>query len=434
VSKHRIVIIGGGFGGLNAAKALKRADADVTVIDRRNFHLFQPLLYQVATGALSPGEIAAPIRVILRNHANTRVLLGDVVGIDVAARTLTLDNGDTVPYDTLIVAAGATDNYFGHTEWAANAPGLKTIENATEIRRRILLAFEAAEREHDPARRKALLTFVIIGGGATGVEMAGAISEIARDILKHDFRSINTADAKVLLIEGGARVLAAYPPDLSESALKQLHKLGVVTQLGAMVTAIDDDGVTMKHGDTAERVESKTVIWAAGVRAHPLGKMLGETDKMGRVIVEPDLSVPGHPEILVIGDLANFHHQDGKPLPGVSPVAIQMGQYAAKLIRKRLAGEPYKSFHYWDKGSMATIGRAAAVAEIGKLHFSGLVAWLLWLFVHLMYLVGFQNRLVVLMQWFYSYATFNRGARLITGDAEALTPARNVNAETVSRS
>jgi NADH dehydrogenase len=424
-----VVIIGGGFGGLNAAKGLKRADADITVIDRRNFHLFQPLLYQVATGALSPGEIAAPIRVVLRRNQNTRVLLGEVVDIDLGGRNVVLNNGDTVPYDTLIVAAGTTDNYFGHNEWAVNAPGLKSIENATEIRRRILIAFEAAEREHDPLRRKALLTFVIIGGGATGVEMAGAISEISRDILKHDFRSINTADAEVLLLEGGDRLLPAYPPDLSQSAERQLHKLGAVTRLKTMVTAIDEGGVEVKHGDTMHRIESKTVIWAAGVRANPLGKMLGETDKMGRVIVEPDLSVKGHPEVLVIGDLANFSHQGGKPLPGVAPVGIQMGAYAAKLVRKRLANEPYKPFHYWDKGNMATIGRAAAVAEIGKLHFSGLLAWMLWLMIHLMYLVGFQNRLVVLMQWIYSYATFNRGARLITGDVEVLTPRRAPRSE-----
>jgi NADH dehydrogenase len=422
-----VVIIGGGFAGLNAAKALKHSDVDVTIIDRRNFHLFQPLLYQVATGALSPGEIASPIRGILRNQQNARVLLGEATDIDPNARSITLKDGGNVPYDTLILAAGTTDNYFGHRDWASNAPGLKSIENATEIRRRILIAFEFAERERDPEKRKAWLTFVIIGGGATGVEMSGAISEIARAILAKDFRSINTADSEVLLVEGSDRVLATYPPDLSLSAEKQLHKLGVQTRLKTMVTEIDEEGVEVKRADQTQRIAAKTVIWAAGVRANPLGHLIAErtgaeTDKMGRVLVEPDCSIKGHPEILVIGDLADFVHDTGKPLPGVAQVAIQMGNYTAKLIQHRLRNEPFKPFHYWDKGSMATIGRAAAVAEIGKLHFSGLVAWILWLTIHLMYLVGFQNRMLVLLRWFYSYATLNRGARLITGDPERLTP------------
>ena len=418
--RHRVVIVGAGFGGLNAAKSLRNADADVTVIDRRNFHLFQPLLYQVATGALSPGEIAAPIRAVLSRNANTRVLLGEVIGFDVGKRQVMLDDRSIVEYDTLIVAAGSTDNYFKHPEWAEFAPGLKSVENATEIRRRILLAFELAEKETDPEKRKALLTFVIVGAGATGVEMAGAISEIARDTLKHDFRSIHTPDAEVLMFEGGGRVLPAYPPDLSQKALDHLNALGVKTSLNAMAVAMDHDGVTVKEGDKEIRISAKTVIWAAGVRASPLGKMLAdqtgvESDRMGRVTVESDCSLKGHPEILVIGDLAIFTHQNGKPLPGVAQVGIQMGKYSAKLVKARLAGRTIGPFHYFDKGNMATIGRAAAVAQIGKLHFAGLPAWLLWLFVHLLYLVGFQNRIVVLIEWIYDYITYNRGARLITG-------------------
>jgi NADH dehydrogenase len=425
MSKHRVVIIGGGFAGLNAAKSLNHADLEVTLIDRRNFHLFQPLLYQVATGALSPAEIAFPLRVVFRRQKNVTVLLGDVVDINPTDRTISLHNGQITPYDTLIVAAGATDNYFNHPEWAACAPGLKSIENATEIRGRVLLAFEAAEREMDAAKQKAWMTFVVIGGGATGVEMSGAISEIARDTLHRDFRRIHTKDSEVILVEGGGRLLAAYPEDLSESAEKQLKKLGVHTRQHWMVTNIDADGVDVKRGEEMERIHSKTVIWAAGVKASPLGKLIAErtgaeADKMGRVIVEPDCAVKGHPEILVLGDLANFSHQGGHPLPGVAQVGMQMGSYAAKLIRHRLENKPFKPFHYWDKGNMATIGRAAAVAQIGNLHVSGVIAWMMWLFIHLMYLVGFQNRLVVLLQWFYSYATFNRGARLITGTKDEL--------------
>ncbi|MCU1259469.1 MAG: dehydrogenase-like protein [Bryobacterales bacterium] len=423
--RHRVLIIGAGFAGLNAAKGLKRADADVTVIDKRNFHLFQPLLYQVATGALSPGEIAAPIRAVLRRNQNTRVLLGEVTGIDVEARRVLMKDGGTEEYDTLILAAGATDNYFTHPEWAEFAPGLKSVENATEIRRRILIAFEYAERTVDAEKRKAFLTFVIIGGGATGVEMAGAISEIARDTVKHDFRSINPAEAEVLLVEGTHRVLSTYPEDLSEKAEEQLHKLGVHTLTHSMATGIDAEGVDIKLGDGTRRIATRTVIWAAGVRASPLGKMIAEQtgatlDKGGRVTVQQDCSLRGHPEILVLGDLANFT-QDGSPLPGVAPVSIQMGSYAAKLIQSRLQGEAHGSFRYWDKGNMATIGRAAAVAQIGRLHFGGTVAWLLWLFIHLMYLVGFQNRIVVMIQWVYAYVTMNRGARLITGEPKNIT-------------
>jgi len=429
---HRVVIVGAGFGGLNAAKGLKNADVEVTVIDKRNFHLFQPLLYQVATGALSPGEIAAPIRGVLRKSKNTHVFLGTVTGVDPEAKTVQLEDGAVIPYDTLIVATGSTDNYFGHPEWAALAPGLKSVENATEIRRRILMAFENAERATNEQERKALLTFVVVGGGATGTEMSGAISEIARDIVVHDFRSINTREAEVIMVEGSPRVLSAYPEDLSKSAENQLHKLGVKTRLSTIVTAIDESGVTVKSGDKEDRIPTKTVIWGAGVRATPLGKLLAdltgaEVDKGGRVTVEPDLSLRGHPEILVLGDVANFSHQGGKPLPGVAQVGIQMGVYAAKLVKARLNQETIKPFKYWDKGNMATIGKAAAVAQIGKLHFGGLLAWLLWLFVHLMYLVGFQNRMVVLMEWFYSYLTMNRGARLITGEAKYLSPEKVVS-------
>jgi NADH dehydrogenase len=427
MTKQRVVIVGGGFAGLNAAKSLGHADVDVTLIDRRNFHLFQPLLYQVATGALSPAQIAFPLRVVLRRQKNATVLLGEVVDIDPTARTLKIDNGEVLPYDTLILATGATDNFFNHPEWAEFAPGMKSVENATEIRRRILLAFETAEREMDAERRKEWMRFVVIGGGATGVEMSGSIAEIARDILHRDFRRIQTKEAEVILVEGGGRLLAAYPPDLSESAEKQLKKLGVDTRPGAMVMGIDENGVDTKRGDAMERIQAKTVIWAAGVKANPLGKLLAErtgaeTDKSGRVVVEPDCTVKGHPEIFVIGDLANFSHDGGHPLPGVAQVGIQMGKYAAGLIEHRLRGEPSKPFHYWDKGNMATIGRAAAVAQIGKLHFGGLIAWAMWLFIHILYLVGFQNRVVVLLQWFYSYVTFNRGARLITGAGERLTP------------
>ena len=429
---HRVVIVGAGFGGLNAAKGLKNADVQVTVIDKRNFHLFQPLLYQVATGALSPGEIAAPIRGVLRKNRNTHVFLGTVIGVDAEGKTVQLEDGAVIPYDTLIVATGSTDNYFGHPEWAALAPGLKSVENATEIRRRILMAFENAERATDDQKRKALLTFVVVGGGATGTEMSGAISEIARDIVVHDFRSINTREAEVIMVEGSPRVLSAYPEDLSKSAENQLHKLGVKTRLSTIVTAIDEDGVTVKSGDKEDRIPTKTVIWGAGVRATPLGKILGDltgaaVDRGGRVAVEPDLSLHGHPEILVLGDIANFSHQGGKPLPGVAQVGIQMGVYAAKLVKARLNQKTIKPFRYWDKGNMATIGKAAAVAQIGKLHFGGLLAWLLWLFIHLMYLVGFQNRVVVLLEWFYSYLTMNRGARLITGEAKYISPEKVVS-------
>ena len=416
---HRVVIIGGGFGGLYAAKSLRRAPVRVTLIDRRNFHLFQPLLYQVATGGLSPGEIASPLRHVLRNSRNTEVLLGEVVDIDVANRKVVLLDG-AVEYDTLIVATGSSHHYFGHGEWEKYAPALKTIEDATEIRSRILLAFEKAEREPDTEARRAWLTFVVVGAGPTGVELAGALGEIANDTLRDDFRHIDPTGACIILIEAGERLLPVYPPDLSADAEQSLIRLSVRTMTKTSVTMVDATGVTVRHNGEEKRIAARTVLWAAGVQASPLGRILAARtgvalDRAGRVAVEPNLTVPLHPEILVIGDLANFSHQTGKPLPGVAPVAIQQGGYAGKLIRERLAGKPEQPFHYWDKGNLATIGRAAAVADFGRIHIAGLVAWLVWLFVHLMYLVGFDNRLVVFFKWAYSYLTFNRGARLITG-------------------
>jgi NADH dehydrogenase len=413
------VILGGGFGGLYAAKALRRAPVEVTLIDRRNFHLFQPLLYQVATGALSPGEIASPLRVVLRRSQNTEVLLGEMIDLDAAGRRVILTDGD-VPYDTLIIATGSSHHYFGNEQWEQFAPALKTIEDATEIRSKILLAFERAEREADTPARCAWLTFVVVGAGPTGVEVAGALGEIANDTLRHDFRHINPSESRILLLEGADRVLPLYPPDLSAEAEKALIRLGVRTMTGAVVTAIDAGGVTARRGNKTEHIAARTVIWAAGVKASPLGGVLAGRagavlDRAGRVMVEPDLTISGHPEILVIGDLANFSHQTGQPLPGVAPVAMQEGRYAANLIRKRLAGESTAPFHYRNKGNLATIGRAHAVADFGRIHIAGAAAWLVWLFVHLLYLVEFENRLLVLIEWAYNYFTHNRGARLITG-------------------
>ena len=418
---HRVVIVGGGFGGLYAAKALGQAPVAVTLIDRRNFHLFQPLLYQVATGGLSPGEIASPLRVVLRRNPNTEVLLGEVVDLDAGGRRVILRDGEAA-YDDLIVATGATHHYFGNDQWAPLAPGLKTIEDATEIRSRVLDAFERAEREPDLDKRRAWLTFVIVGGGPTGVELAGALGEIANDTLRHDFRRINPADAEILLIEGEDRVLPLFPPDLSAKAEKQLIGLSVRSLTGAKVTDIDPDGVTVSAGGQERRIAARTVLWAAGVRASRLGKVLAERagaplDRAGRVLVEPDLSLPGHPEIHVIGDLANFSHQGGQPLPGLAPVAMAEGRYVAHLIRRKLRGQPLEPFHYLDKGNLATVGRNKAVAQFGRVHIAGFLAWFVWVFVHLMYLVEFENRLLVFVEWVYNYATRNRGARLITGAA-----------------
>jgi NADH dehydrogenase len=416
---HRVVIVGGGFGGLYAAKSLGKAPVAVTLIDRRNFHLFQPLLYQVATGGLSPGEIASPLRVVLRAHQNTEVLLGEVVDLDAQGRRVILRDGEAA-YDDLIVATGATHHYFGNDQWAPLAPGLKTVEDATEIRSRVLDAFERAEREPDLDKRRAWLTFVIVGGGPTGVELAGALGEIANDTLRHDFRRINPAEAQILLIEGEDRVLPLFPPDLSAKAEKQLIGLSVRSLTGAKVTDIDTGGVIVNSGGQERRIAARTVLWAAGVRASRLGKVLAERagaplDRAGRVVVEPDLSLPGHPEIHVIGDLANFSHQGGQPLPGLAPVAMAQGRYVARLIRRKLRGQPLEPFHYLDKGNLATVGRNKAVAQFGRVHIAGFLAWFVWVFVHLMYLVEFENRLLVFVEWVYNYLTRNRGARLITG-------------------
>jgi len=412
---HRVVILGGGFGGLYAAKALRRAAVDITLIDRRNFHLFQPLLYQVATGSLSPGEIAAPLRSVLSRQKNTRVLLGNAIDLDVQGRRLILDDG-AIPYDTLIVATGARNHYFGHDEWRSSAPGLKTIEEATEIRRKILYAFEAAERETNPARRAEWLTFVIVGAGPTGVELSGALAEIARDTLRHDFRSIRPEESHILLLDAAAHVLPSYPVSLSESAERTLVRIGVRSRLGVKVTCIDPAGVTLEGG---ERIATRTVLWAAGVAASEFGAVLAkcagaQLDRQGRIMVAPDLTVPGHPEILIVGDLAHLE-QDGNLVPGVAPAAMQMGRYAADTIVARLRGRTLGPFHYWNKGSLAVIGRAAGVADFGKLRFSGFPAWFLWLFIHLMYLVQFRNRLIVFLRWGIQFFTFDRGARLITG-------------------
>jgi NADH:ubiquinone reductase (H+-translocating) len=412
--RPHVVIVGGGFGGLYAARALRKSPVNVTLIDRRNHHLFQPLLYQVATAALSPADIAAPIRHVLRKQRNASVLLGEVTDLDPAAREVVLAGRRRIAYDYLILATGAVDQYFGHDDWARSAPGLKRLEDAVEIRRRFLLAFEAAEQETDAERSRALLTFVVVGGGATGVEMAGAFAEVARHTLtRGDFRRVDPASARIVLLEGGPRLLPAYPEALSEKARAQLEKLGVEVRLDAMVTRIETDGVWV--GD--DRIRTHNVVWSAGVAASPLGARLGATtDRVGRVEVEPDLSVAGRPEIFVIGDLASFAHQTGAPLPGIAPVAIQQGTAAGRNIRRSVAGEDRRPFRYRDKGSLATIGRGAAVGQIGRHNVHGLIAWLIWLFVHLMYLVGFRNRVAVLFEWAWSYLTWQRGARLITGD------------------
>ena len=416
----QVVIIGGGFGGLYAAKALKKTPVQVTLLDRRNFHLFQPLLYQVATGGLSPANIAAPLRAVLKGQANTRVFLAEVRDIDVAERRVRLEDGAEIPYDTLVVAAGARHHYFGHPEWEAFAPGLKTIEDATEMRRRVLLAFESAEREPDPGQRRAWLTFVVVGAGPTGVELAGAIGELAHHTLRGNFRNFNHAEARIVLVEGMDRVLPPYPPPLSAKAAVSLARLGVTVWTGAVVTDLQADAVTIRRGDHVEHIATRTVLWAAGVQASPLGAALvrqagAAADRAGRLAVNPDLTVPGHPEIFVIGDMALLQDPaTGKPLPGVAPVAIQQGRYVADLIGQRLQGRSLPPFRYKDHGSMATIGRAAAVADLGWVRFSGLLAWLAWLFIHILYLIEFENRLLVLMQWAWNYFTRNRSARLVT--------------------
>jgi len=417
---HRVVILGGGFGGLYAAKALRHAPVEVTLIDRRNFHLFQPLLYQVATGSLSPGEIAAPLRAVLRSQKNTRVLLGEAVSLDAESRRVILADG-AVPYDTLIVATGARNHYFGNDSWRVAAPGLKSIEDATEIRHKILYAFEAAEREPDPDRRRAWLTFVIVGAGPTGVELAGALSEIARDTLRHDFRSIRPEESRILLLDSFPRALPSFPEDLSAAAERSLLRLGVLPRNNVKVTGIDGEGVTIRTPTATERIAARTVVWAAGVTASEFGKVLAQSaaatlNRHGQVKVEADLTIPGRSEIFVIGDLA-YIEQDGKPLPGVAPVAMQEGRYAAETIMERLQGHAPQPFRYFNKGNLAVIGRAAAVADFGFMRLHGLLAWLLWLFVHLMYLVQFSSRLIVFIRWGFLYLTFDRGARLITGNS-----------------
>jgi NADH dehydrogenase len=411
MSAPRVVIVGGGFGGLNAALTLARHPVSVVLIDRKNHHTFQPLLYQVATAGLSPGEIAAPIRGILRKSKNVSVVLAEVTGVDVERRLVHILAGADVGYDYLVVAAGATHSYFGNDQWAPLAPGLKTIEDALEIRRRVLLAFEIAEREAIATGTHPPLNFVIVGAGPTGVELAGTLAEISRRSLASDFRAIDPRKARVILVEAMSRVLLAYPEDLSESARRQLEKLGVEVRLNTRVTAIEPG--QLRLGDTV--LPAAVTLWAAGVAASPLGKMMAPTDNYGRVIVEPDLSIPGHPNVFVIGDMAASKGDDGKPLPGVAPVALQQGTAVGRNILRDLRGKPRKPFVYLNKGTLATIGRAAAVADLGRLHVSGFIAWLLWIFIHILYLVGFRNRLLVLVEWAWAYVTYQRSARLITG-------------------
>jgi NADH:ubiquinone reductase (H+-translocating) len=418
-----VVIVGGGFGGLYAARAFAREPVEVTVVDRRNHHLFQPLLYQVAMAALSPGEIASPIRWILRRQKNVEVLLAEATGVDLANRRLILADGE-LDYDYLIVATGTTHAYFGHDEWRPLAPGLKTLEDALDIRRRVLLAFERAERETDPDRRKALMTFVAIGGGPTGVEMAGALAEMSRQSLARDFRHINPRSARIVLLEGGPTILSAFPEPLRDAARRDLERLGVDVRTNSVVTSVTGGRVAI--GD--ETIAAETVLWAAGVAASPLGAALGApTDRAGRVRVQSDLTVPGAPNVFVIGDLASFDGEDGRPLPGVAQVAIQMGQHAVRNILRAIDHQPLRPFHYRDLGNMATIGRASAIADFGRFRMTGWFAWLAWLFVHILNLIGFRNRIVVLVQWAWAYFTYQRAIRLITGErhVDAQLPSPN---------
>jgi NADH dehydrogenase len=415
-----VLILGGGFAGLYAAKHLRDAPVRVTVVDRRNHHLFQPMLYQVATAGLNPSDIASPIRSILRSSKNTDVLLAEVGTVDVDARTVHFTDGASASYDYLVVATGARHSYFGHDEWEPLAPGLKSLEDALEIRRRVLLAFERAERETDAVRRHAFLTFVIVGGGPTGVEMAGAVAEIRRYALRRDFRHIDPAEATVMLLEGGPRLLPSYPESLSDQAKQKLRNLGVEVRTETFVTDIRPGSVSA----AGWVIPSQTVIWAAGNTASPILRSLGAPlDRMGRALVEPDCTIPGHPEVFVLGDAAAFNHQEGGPLPGICPVAIQMGEYTAAVIEGDLAGRPRRAFSYWDKGQLAVIGRGQAVADIWKLHFGGFIAWVVWIFVHVFFLIGFRNRVLVLLQWAWSYVTYSRGARLITGENQSPRPA-----------
>ncbi|MGF1481044.1 MAG: NAD(P)/FAD-dependent oxidoreductase [Cyanophyceae cyanobacterium] len=416
-----VVIVGGGFGGLYAAKALGRAAVRVTLIDKRNFHLFQPLLYQVATGTVSPADIASPLRAVLNHYENTQVLLDEVVDIDPDRKQVVMRSGK-VDYDTLIVATGVSHHYFGNDDWKEVAPGLKTVEDALDIRRRIFMAFEAAEKATAPQVKQAWLTFVVVGAGPTGVELAGAIAEIAYSALRKDFRNIDTGSAKILLLEGMDRVLPPYPPELSAKAATSLAKLGVTVQTNSIVTDIADDTVTVRRGEQHEQINARTVLWAAGVKASAMGKILAERtgatlDRAGRVMVEPDLSVPGYSDLFVIGDLANFSHQGEKPLPGVAPVAMQEGEYVAQLIKRKQQHKSMSAFFYVNRGSLAVIGQNAAVVDLGFVKLSGFLAWLIWVFAHIYYLIEFDNKLVVMIQWGWNYFTRGRGARLITGYA-----------------
>ncbi|MBO3458524.1 NAD(P)/FAD-dependent oxidoreductase [Aetokthonos hydrillicola Thurmond2011] len=433
---HHVVIIGGGFGGLYTAKTLANANVNVTLIDKRNFHLFQPLLYQVATGTLSPADISSPLRAVFRKSKNTKVLLGEVNDIDPESQVVIL--GDrTIPYDTLVVATGANHSYYGNNHWKPMAPGLKTVEDAIEIRRRIFSAFEAAEKETDPEVRRAWLTFVIVGAGPTGVELAGAISELAYKTLKEDFRNIDTSETKILLLQGGDRVLPHMAPKLSKVAEASLQKLGVVTQTNTRVTNIEDDVVTFKQGDKVQEIASKTILWAAGVKGSAMGQILAnrtgvECDRSGRVIVEPDLSVKGYKNIFVIGDLGNFSHQDGKPLPGVAPVAKQEGEYVAKLIQKRLKGQTLPQFRYNDVGSLAMIGQNLAVVDLSFIKLQGFIAWVFWLVVHIYFLIEFDTKLLVVFQWAWNYLTRSRRSRLITGKEAFVQPQVFIETKTVT--
>jgi NADH dehydrogenase len=409
----------------------------VTLIDRRNFHLFQPLLYQVATGGLSPANIASPLRAILKRQKNTQVLLGEVVGFDLDRRLVLLRDG-TEPYDSLIVATGSRHHYFGHPQWECYAPGLKSVEDATAMRRNILSAFERAERCTDPEECQALLTFVVVGGGPTGVELAGSVGEMAHSTLRGNFRSINPASARILLLEGLDRILSTYPPKLSDKAVKSLTRLGVTVRTGTIVTDVQPGRVTVRSGDKSEVIRACTVLWGAGVDASPLAKELAratgaEVDRSGRVVVQPDLTLPGHPEVFVIGDMANYPYQGGKPLPGVAQVAMQQGRYAADLIQRRLRGAAPVPFHYHDRGTMATIGRASAVADLGWIRLSGTIAWVIWLFIHILFLIEFQNRVLVMFQWAWNYFTRNRAARLITGAQPPAAEMEHPNALTAGQ-
>lgn len=415
MSYPHVVIVGAGFGGLAAAKVLRRAPVRVTMVDRHNYHLFQPLLYQVATAALSPGDIASPIRWIFRGSPNVRVLLGEAGAIDTASRTVSLTDGGTLAYDFLIVATGASHTYFGHDEWADAAPGLKTLEDALEVRRRVLLAFERAERETDPVRQQQLLTFILVGGGPTGVELAGTLAEIARQTLRPEFRAIDPSRARVVLVEAGPTILPSFPETLRDAARRSLARLRVEVREGARVTAIDRHGATLGE----ERIAAGTVLWTAGVAASPLVRSIGAPlDRAGRVVVEKDLSVPGHPEVFVVGDAAAMFDASGAPLPGVAQVAMQGAAHAARTIVRRLRGQPSDAFVYRDKGSMAIVGRGAAIADLGWIRFSGVLAWLAWLFLHIVMLVGFRNRLTVLLEWAIAYLTLQRSIRLITGGSD----------------